>query len=205
MEYMNLGDLFNFLLRDYTVCNFDITGILGCYLNGLYILHNKLNIIHGDLTPMNILVTYMGSTYRQKIICDDKEYYINTNGYKYNISDFGLAEYIEEDDINNTYINHIYRDYLLLFFLYFNKTIFYNYNMFGSIIELCVEQIKDNLFESYGITDKYKKYFLENNNFTSVCNFMDQYLEIDYNDALFYDIPKILLKEFIELTVIDKK
>lgn len=206
MEWMEHGDLFNFLVKEHKTFDFDITGILGCYLNGLYILHNKLNIIHGDLSPLNILVRYVDPNYKQKIIYDDKEYLINTNGYNFKISDFGLTEYLNKTKYNKTknnkthdiYINHIYRDYLLLFFLQFYKKKFSNYYIFSNIIDTTVDTIKDDLFLNYGLTEKYNKHFIEIYTFTSVCHFMDSYMEIDFNNKLLFDIPKILLNEFIE-------
>jgi serine/threonine protein kinase len=206
MEWMELGDLFNFLVKKKQTSYFDITGILGCYLNGLYILHNKFKLIHGDLSPLNILVRYVGPDYKQKIIYDDKQYNINTSGYNFKIADFGLTEYLEKTIYNRTtnnttsdiYINHIYRDYLLLFFLYFNKDIFYNYDIFSNIIDTTVNMIKEELFESYGITDKYNKHFIEKYTFNSVCYFMDTFMEIDNDNPLLFEIPKILLNEFIE-------
>jgi serine/threonine protein kinase len=210
MEWMEFGDLFTFLFKNNKTSNFDITGILGCYLNGLYILHNKCNLIHGDLTPLNILVRYVSPDYKQKIIYDDKEYNINTGGYNFKISDFGLTEYLGKTIYNRTknkqpyniYINHIYRDYLLLFFLYFNKDIFYNYDIFSNIIDITVNMIKDELFESYGTTDKYNKHFIEKYTFNSVCYFMDTFMEIDDDNTLLFEIPKILFNEFIE--IVDK-
>ena len=210
MEWMEFGDLFNFLLKDNQTSDFDITGILGCYLNGLYILHNKCNLIHGDLTPLNILIRYVSPDYKQKIIYDDIEYNINTSGYNFKIIDFGLTEYLDKTIYNRTkdnkpydiYINHIYRDYLLLFFLHFNKDIFYNYDIFSNIIDTTVNMIKEELFESYGTTEKYYKYFIEKYTFNSVCYFMDTFMEIDNDNPLLFEIPKILLNEFIE--IVDK-
>lgn len=198
MEWMELSDIYNFLIKDYKTNNFDITGILGCYLNGLYILHNKLNIIHGDLSPRNILVRYVDTDYKQKIIFNDNEYNINTSGYCFKIADFGLSEYY----CNN--YNHIYRDYLLLFFLYFNKEIFYNYSIFSDIIEITVDKIKNKLYLLYGNTDKYNNFFIEKYNFTSVCYFMDKFMYIEKDDELLYDIPNVLLNEFIEIILSNK-
>jgi serine/threonine protein kinase len=202
MEYMEQGNLYNFL-KEYSLDDFDITGILGCYLNGLYILHNELKIIHGDLTPMNILVQYVGPNYKQKLYYNCIEYNINTSGYNFKIADFGLANYINDTRYyrnNNTiYINHIYRDYLLLFYLYFNKKIFINYSIFSNIIEITVENIKDDLYDGYEHTDEYYKYFVEKYNFNNVCFFMNTILETNYNSNLIYETPRILLIEYLEL------
>lgn len=196
MEYMNSGDLYGFVK---TNSYFDLTGILGCYLNALYILHNKLNIIHGDLTPNNLLVHYIGRDYRQKIIINNETHYINTNGYCYKIADFGLAEYIDKTKNKSVYINHIYRDYLILFFLYFNKHKFYNYNKFIDLIEIPIGQINDDLYYGYKNTHKYKNSFIEEFNYKSVCNFMNKFLEIDNDNTLIYELPKLLLDDFIDI------
>jgi serine/threonine protein kinase len=196
MEYMNEGDLYNFIK---TNNYFSLIGILGCYLNGLYILHNQLNIIHGDLTPSNILVHYIGPHYRQKIIVNNNIYYFDTNGYIYKISDFGLTELIDDTKYKKNYKNHLYRDYLLLYFLYFNKNKFYNYNKFSDLIELCIGQINNDIFEGYGKTEEYKKIFNDEYNYHSVCKFMNIYLESDFNNALIHRVPNILLNEFVDI------
>jgi len=202
MEYMEQGDLYSFL-KEYNNYDFDITGILGCYFNGLYILHNKLKIIHGDLTPMNILVQYMGPNYKQKINYNGSEYNINTSGYSFKISDFGLANFIKETRYNkynkNIYINHIYRDYLLLFYLYFYNDYFINYNIFCKIINITIDKIKDDIADVYILNDEYNKYFVDKYNFNNMCYFMNKYLETDNDSSLYYDTPRILLVEFLEL------
>jgi serine/threonine protein kinase len=202
MEYMEQGDLYKFL-KEYNNYDFDITGILGCYLNGLYIIHNELKIIHGDLTPMNILVQYVGPNYKQKICYNGIEYNINTCGYNFKIADFGLADYINDTrysrNNNAIYINYIYRDYLLLFYLYFYNNYFINYNIFRNIIEITIENIKNDLYDSYGLTEEYNKYFIDKYNFNNVCHFMDTYLEIKHDCSLLYETPRILLIEFLEV------
>ncbi len=199
MEYMNHGDLYEFIKTDRY---FDITGILGCYLNGLNILHNQLNIIHGDITPNNILVHYIGPNYRQKIIFNNNIYYFDTRGYSYKISDFGLSEPIDKTIYNNIYMNHTYRDYLLLYYLYFNKNKFYNYNKFIYLIESCLGQINNDLYNGYRKSHAYKKHFVKEFNYHSVCNFMNIYLELDMDNVLIYKIPYMLLNEFIDILTI---
>jgi len=196
MEYMNEGDLYNFIK---TNNYFNLTGILGCYLNGLDILHNQLKIIHGDLTPSNILIHYIGPNYRQKIIINNEIYYFDTNGYIYKIADFGLVELIKDTKYKRNYRNHLYRDYLLLYFLYFNKNKFYNYNKFVDLIELSIGQINDDIYDGYGNTEDYQKYFIDEYNYRSVCKFMNIYLESDFDNALIYKVPNILLNEFIDI------
>ncbi len=202
MEYMEQGDLYNFF-REHEYYDFDIIGILCTYLNGLYILHNELKILHGDLTPMNILVQYIGPNFKQKINYNGIEYYINTNGYNFKICDFGLAEFINDTNYNKNnktiYFNHIYRDYLLLFYLYFYNDYFINYNVFRNIIEITIEKIKNDLFDIYGHTEEYCKYFIDTYNFNSVCRFMNKILEISNDSTFLYDTPRILLLEFLEL------
>jgi serine/threonine protein kinase len=195
MEYMNTGDLYNFIHTDRY---FNIVGILGCYLNGLNILHNELNIIHGDLTPNNILVHYVGPHYRQKIIFNNDVYYIETNGYSYKITDFGLSEEIK---LNNKkiYTNYLYRDYLILYFLYFNKNKFYNYNVFIDLIELCLGQINDYLYNGYKTTEDYNKYVIKDVSYKSMCIFMNKYIEVDNDNILLFRIPRILLNQFIDI------
>ncbi len=196
MEYMNEGDLYNFIKKnDYS----DIIGILGCYFNGLYILHNKLKIVHGDLTPNNLLIHYVGGNYKQKIIINNKSYDLDTKGYCYKISDFGLAEKLENTKTPKCYINHIYRDYLLLFFIQFNKNRFYNYDIFSNLIDITIERINDDLYDGYHNINEFNKCFEEEYNYNSVCNFMSKHLEIDFDSTLIYDTPKILLYEFIEI------
>lgn len=196
MEYMNEGDLYSFLKNNNYL---DLIGILGCYLNGLYILHNKLKIIHGDLTPNNLLIHYVGRNYRQKITVNDETYYLDTNGFCYKISDFGLAEKLENTVSNKCYINHMYRDYLLLYFIQFNKNKFYNYGLFSNLIDITIERMNDDLYDGYHTSSKYNEHFEEEYNYNSVCNFMNKYLEVDYNSTFIYDTPKILLNEFIEI------
>lgn len=190
MEYMNKGDLYYFLKSDENN-HFDITGILGCYFNGIYLLHNWLQVIHGDLTPMNILINYVGPHYKQKIIYNEEVYYIDTNGYNFKICDFGLANNIDNTKHEYCYINFLYRDYLLLFYLYFYQSRFYNYEKYSNIIEICVEEIKEILYNSYDFDEEY--------NFYNVCKFMDYTFEINLDNKFLYDIPNVLLKEFIEI------
>ena len=189
---MDEGDLYNFLKYNN---NFDITGVLGCYLNGLFILHNWLYIIHGDITPMNILINYVGENYKQKIIYNENTYYIDTNGYNFKICDFGLAYYIDNTKKESNYINFLYRDYLLLFYLYFNKHFFYNYNKFSSIIEICVEEIKEILYNYYDFNNEF--------NFYNICKFMNCCFEINFDNKFLYDMPNVLLKEFIDINLIE--
>jgi serine/threonine protein kinase len=196
MEYMNSGDLFNFI-KNNQKCN--LTGILGSYFNALNILHNEIKIIHGDLTPNNLLVHYVGENYRQRIIIKDENYFINTNGYCYKICDFGLADYLENTKTNECYINHVYRDYLLLFFINFYKKNFDNYDKFAELIEIPIEQINDDLYAGYRKTAEYNKGFIEEYNYNSVCNFMNKYLEIDFNNKLIFELPKSLLEDFIDI------
>jgi serine/threonine protein kinase len=200
MEYMNSGDLFNFI-KNNKKCN--LTGILGCYFNALNILHNEIKIFHGDLTPNNLLVHYIGANYRQRIIINDENYFINTNGYSYKICDFGLADYLENTTTNKCYSNHIYRDYLLLFFIYFYKNKFDNYDRFAELIEIPLGQINDDLHTGYSKTDEYNKAFIEEYNYNSVCNFMNRYLEIDFNNKLIFELPKLLLEDFIDIIFIN--
>jgi serine/threonine protein kinase len=199
MEYMNHGDLYEFIKTDRY---FNIVGILGCYLNGLNILHNDLNIIHGDLTPNNILVHYIGPHYRQKIILNNDIYYFDTKGYNFKISDFGLSELINTTKHKNVYMNYLYRDYLVLYYLYFNKHKFYNYNKFIDLIELCLGQINDDLFDGYKNTQEYHECFLKEFNYHSVCKFMNICLESNLDNTLIYDIPLLLLNEFIDIMTI---
>ncbi len=196
MEYMEEGDLYKFLKINDCL---DLTGILGCYLSALNILHNQLKIIHGDLTPNNLLVHYVGPNYRQKIVINDDIHYIDTNGFCYKITDFGLAEHIEATIFHKFYMNHIYRDYLLLFFLYFNKKRFYNYEKYINIIEIPLEQIYKDLHDGYNLNSRYIENFIEVYNYNSVCNFMNKYLEINLDNPILYDIPNTLLIEFIEV------
>ncbi len=196
MEYMNEGDLYEFIK---TNNYFDLTGILGCYFNGLNILHNELKIIHGDLTPNNLLVKYIGPNYRQKIIINDDIHYIETNGYCYKISDFGLAETIRNSKYKNCYRNYIYRDYLLLYFLYFYQKKFYNYNKFIDLIEIPIGEINDDLFIGYSNTEKYNKSFVEEFTYNSVCNFMNKFLEVELDNKLIFYLPKLLLEDFIDI------
>ena len=44
-------------------------------------------MIHGDLTPNNLLVNYIGPNFKQKININNTIYYLETNGYNYKISD----------------------------------------------------------------------------------------------------------------------
>jgi serine/threonine protein kinase len=202
MEYMEQGDLYSFL-KEYNYYDFDISGILGSYFSGLYILHNELKIIHGDITPMNILVQYMGPNFKQKINYNGTEYNINTSGYCFKIADFGLANYIDDTRYNKNnksiYINHIYRDYLLLFFLYFYNDYFINYNMFSNIIDITIEKIKDDITELYSYSDEYKKYFIDKYCFNNMCYFMSKYLETKNTSSLYFDTPRILLVELLEI------
>ncbi len=198
MEYMNQGDLYAFLKSG---TSFDLTGILGCYINALNILHNNLHIIHGDLTPNNLLIHYVGPNYKQKIIINNEIHYIDTNGFCYKISDFGLAEKISNTKHGNSYLNHIYRDYLLLFFLYFHYKKFYNYYIFINLIEIPVEQIYTDLYDGYHKTDKFIQYFIEEYNYNSVCSFMNKYLEINSNNQLLYELPNFLLQDFIDIII----
>ena len=195
MEYMSEGDLYKFIK---TNNYFNLIGILGCYLNGLDILHNQLNIIHGDLTASNILVHYVGPNYRQKITINNEIYYFDTNGYNYKITDFGLAELINDTKYKKSYKNYLYRDYLLLYFLYFNKKKFYNYNKFIDLIELCIGQINDDIYDGYNKTDEYKNNFINEFNYHSVCKFMNLYLESEFDNSLIYKVPNILLNEFLD-------
>jgi hypothetical protein len=163
-------------------------------------IHNYIiTCADGDLTANNLLVNYIGPNYKQKININNTIYYLETNGYNYKISDFGLAEYIDNTENDNNYINHIYRDYLLLFFLYFNNKKFYNYNKFVNLIELPIEDIYTDLHNGYKKSNKFIKNFVEEYNYNSVCNFMNKYLEIDKNSALLYELPNILLNEFIDI------
>ncbi len=196
MEYMSTGDLYEFIK---TNNYFDLTGILGCYFNALNILHNELKIIHGDITPNNLLIHYMGNNYRQKIIINNNTHYLDTNGYCYKISDFGLAELIKNTKHKKAYINHTYRDYLLLYFLYFNKKKFYNYNKFIDLIEIPIGQINDDLYYGYHETNKYKETFVEKFNYRSICEFMNKFLEIEHNNSLIFELPKLLLDDFIDI------
>jgi serine/threonine protein kinase len=196
MEYMSCGDLYEYIK---TYKYFDLTGILGCYFNGLNILHNELNIIHGDITPNNILVNYIGPDYRQKIIINNNIHYIDTKGYCFKIADFGLAEYLYNTKNNNSYISHIYRDYLLLYYLFFYNNKFYNYRKFCDLIEIPLGQINDDFFIGYSKTDKYKQNFVEDFSYRSVCNFMNKFLEINNDSKLIFDLPKILLQDFIDI------
>jgi serine/threonine protein kinase len=196
MEYMNNGDLYQFIkLHD----DNDLTGILGCYLNALYILHNDLKIVHGDLTPNNLLINYVGPNYRQKIIFNDTIYNIDTGGYCYKITDFGLAEKLFDTKIGNYYFNHIYRDYLLLYYIYFNQYDFYNFPIFKSLIKITLEKINDDFYEKYRNTDLYNKYIIDKYNYNSVCYFMNNFLEIETNNTLLYEMPRLLLNDFIDI------
>ena len=196
MEYMNDGDLFQFIKSH---DDNDLTGILGCYLNALYILHNELKIVHSDLTPNNLLVHYVGPNYRQKIIFNSTIYYIDTSGYCYKITDFGLAENLCDTKVCNYYFNHIYRDYLLLYFIYFNQNDFYNYPIFKSLITITLDKINDEFYEKYRNTDLYNKNIINKYNYNSVCHFMSNYLEIETNNELLHEIPHVLLNDFIDI------
>jgi serine/threonine protein kinase len=196
MEYMNCGDLYEFIKPNNY---YNLSGILGCYLNGLNILHNELKIIHGDLTPNNILINYIGPSYRQKIIINDDVYYFDTNGYNYKITDFGLSELISNTKYKNTYMNYLYRDYLLLYFVYFNKKKFYNYNKFIDLIEICIGQINEDIYNGYRKTDEYKMCFIDTFDYKSVCTFMNTCLETDHENTLIYQIPKILFNDFVDI------
>ncbi len=190
MEYMDDGDLYHYSK------SLNLDGILGCYLNGIYLLHNKLGIIHGDLTPANILVKYMGYNYRQKIIYNDKEYYIDTDGYAFKITDFGLAEYIPNTFISENnqilYRNFLYRDYLLFFYIYSNKINYYNYDKYYSLIETTVNNIVEIFKDNYSIEN------IDPFNFSFICNITNVYFEIDKNDKYLFNIPNLLLSEYIE-------
>ncbi len=198
MEYMNQGNLYDFLKTDKY---YDLTGILGCYINGLYILHNQLKIIHGDLTASNILVNYIGNSYRQKIIINNQDFYFDTKGYVYKIADFGLAETLNETKHKRFYKNHLYRDYLILYFIYFNKKKFYNYNKFINLIEVSIGQINDDLYDGYNNTDDYKKNFIDEFNYYSVCKFMGQRLESYFDNSLIHIIPDVLLNEYLDILI----
>lgn len=196
MEYMDCGDLYNFV-RDNN--NVNLNGILGCYLDALNILHNDLKIVHGDITPNNILVHYIGPNYRQRIIVNDESFFINTNGYCYKLCDFGIATHLENTRSNKYYINHIYRDFLLLFFIYFYKYKFNNYRQFAELIEIPVGYINDDFYNGYRETEHYKINLVDNYNYNSLCEFLDKCLEIDFNNRLIHKIPKLLLLDLVDI------
>lgn len=192
MEYMDDGDLFHFNKQ------LNLDGILGCYINGIYLLHNKLGIIHGDITPTNILVKYIGINYRQKIIYNDKDFYIDTDGYSFKITDFGLAENIDKTfiQVNKQFLyrNFLYRDYLLLFYIYCNKHIYNNYDKYKNIIEMIVNNIKNIFNENYTLN-------IDKIEFMNICNITNVYFEINLNDEYLYKIPRILLLEYLDKNI----
>jgi hypothetical protein len=48
-------------------------------------------------------------------------------------------------------------------------------------------------------TDKYYNGFVKEYNYNSVCHFMSNYLEIEINDSLLYEIPRVLLSDYIDI------
>ena len=207
-EYMDLGDLFKLCLTktkdladDMPMLN--IINILGCYFNGLYILHNKLNIIHGDITASNMLVKYIGPGYKQKIIYEDKEYFLNADCYMFKICDFGIAEPVEDLQINNNmYSSHIFRDYLLLYFLYFIQQkygLFLYYDLFNVLIEETIIDINTIILKNTHDIDKYDYHFNETYTYSSVCKYFNKFHNIDTDTILYKKLPVDLLNEFLEL------
>ena len=86
---------------------YDISGILGCYLNGLYILHNKCNLIHGDLKPLNICIDNgfiklidFGTSCK---IVDDKNDFKNTIGWMTPVQFYNmfLRDFLSIKDLEN--------------------------------------------------------------------------------------------------------
>jgi hypothetical protein len=205
MEYMELGDLYN-LNKSYKKGDkmLNIINILGCYFNGLYILHNKLNIIHGDMTSLNILVRYVGLGYKQNIIYKDKEYSLITDGYMFKITDFGISEYIERIPVNSDDImeTHIYRDYLLLYYIYFHQkkhSSFLYYNIFTNLIKETIYMINEITFNYKNDISVYEYYFYDNYNYFSICKYFNKYHSINKDSILFTRLPENLLDKFLEL------
>lgn len=204
MEYMDLGDLYN-LNKIYEEGDemFSIVNILGCYFNGLYILHNKLNIIHGDITSLNILVRYIGPDYKQRIVYKDKEYLLISDGYMFKISDFGIAEHIKKIPINNNIIQcHVYRDYLLLYYIYFqqkNHSSFLYYNLFYNLIEKTIHRINIITLDYTYDIDTYDYYFNKKYNYFSICKYFNKFHDINKDNVLFYQLPEELLDTFLEI------
>jgi serine/threonine protein kinase len=207
MEYMDIGDLYTYIVKNNNIINID--GVLGCYFNGLYILHNLLNIVHSDITAQNILIKYIGPNYRQKIIYDNDEYFIDTNGFSFKISDFGLAENINDtysyDNDETVFFNHVYRDYLLLFFLYFYKDNFYNYNYYIELIEPPLYKIKKILKNNIFFPDIYEKYIIDNYSYESLCKYLYDFVSINTESTALYTMPKFLLREFIKMNLQSSK
>ncbi len=204
MEYMELGDLYNLNKnRENGDEMLNIVNVLGCYFNGLYILHNKLNIIHGDMTSLNILVRYIGPGYKQKIIYKDKEYFLISDGYMFKITDFGISEYIKKMPVKNDIIEcHIYRDYLLLYYIYFqqkNNCAFLYYNLFSELIKNTIYKVNSIALEYSYDLDIYDYYFDKKYNYFSVCKYFNKFHCIDKDNILFYKVPEELLDKFLEL------
>ncbi len=192
MENMDDGDFYNFMKNRIIIKNIkcSIIGILFCYVNGLYILHNKLNIVHGDLTPSNILVKYIGGDYKQKIYYDNiNDNYINTIGYMYKIADFGLAR---KGLKKNSYI---LRDYLMLYYLYYYKYYFYDYYLFEDIIEHVIYKLNDIILN---YVDNMDEYYHVLENYHNITNFLNDKFIINKE---FYEIldlfPKYLMDKIV--------
>jgi serine/threonine protein kinase len=195
MENMDDGDFYDFIKKKFILKNLkmSIIGILGCYINGLYILHNKLNIIHGDLTPNNILVKYIDRNYKQKIYYDNNNYnnYIDTFGYMFKIADFGLAR---KDSRKRS--SYILRDFLMLYYLYFYKSVFYDYYLFEELILNVINKLNNIIILYTYNLEEYNK-VMENYNNLSI--FLNEKFEIDNQLFLLNELPKYLMEKYLLL------
>lgn len=100
-EYMPNLDLYTYFTHytpSSTTPQLNIKGLIYilCYM--LYILHNKMNITHGDLRDRNIFLNYRGNMWQQTIPAIPELHLdsikVDTGGYEIKLGDYGLSELI---------------------------------------------------------------------------------------------------------------
>lgn len=203
LEYMNYKDLYMNYATDTTLKPWykpiNFKGLLLICLYILYNLHCKLNICHGDFRDTNILLSYVGPEYKQRLTITypvNTTIDIDTCGFHIKISDFGLAEKLILGHATRASV-FVYRDFEFLENIYMHRELWKHMtntiDEYNNIIEfLETEFIKkinvQMLYAGYDINDsKSRNSFWYNKHI------------INEDSIYLYDMPRSLLARFITL------
>ena len=203
LEYMNYKDLYMNYAMDTTLKPWykpiNFKGLLLICLYMLYNLHCKLNICHGDFRDTNILLSYVGPEYKQRLTITypgNTAIDVDTGGFHIKLCDFGLAERLI---VNRAIMASVfvYRDFEFLENIYMHreswKHMASSEDEYNNIILFLETEFINKinvqiLYAGYDINDSKSRHAFWYNKHT-----------INDDSIYLYDMPRSLLARFITL------